>query len=856
LPLPVAQGGTNATAAGVTAAHNIGAAAQGANSDITSLTGLTTPLSVAQGGSGTATPSLVPGNNVTITGSWPNQTITASGGGGGSSPINLLPNQTGNYNAQGFRLTNVGAPTTSGDTLVQASPASVTTMTATTSMTSPFYQNSAPNPAASGLVRDVNAATSLAARNAANTADIPEIGTTSDNTVHVGGVGALGISLDNSSSVSQGVMSSGAYIDKPQIDSAWKGNTEACANTWHSFTIAATATLTLSCPVDSFLHRLEYKIYQPTMGSTFTYNFVATNGGAIYTPLGGPMPAPCSSNGCYDQLEINWEPSRNIYSIQYIGSFAPLSVGSTTCGGTTCYYVDSVGGSDSNSGSIVSPFQNIGPSSKVQSLITAGISPGTQFLFKAGDTWTAGGTGWSGTSTSPAINLPSGTNGTAVSPIVFTAYGSGAAPVIDGASGTAQACFWANVAGGSPPGTPAFSYITINGFECKSVYAEAVDIEQSYSSLGTAGMPGITVQNMNIHNTGSGCATTTGTCTTSFAGGTITSSVASGGNVTLTVPTGNPFVSGQTVTIYNNGGVHNGTFTLTSGTNATTLIYADASGTSCSSSCGGSQYTSGVCGPQCGQLQYYDHNAIGGGAMFSNNTVLNTGGFNAVSIDGDLSSPLASNNTIGNFRAHGISFRRTKTGTMLNNSCSEAIVANGNTTCYYGENNTNGPTNATVAAVTFQGNVAYSNNSDLSNGFGCEPGTGTLNIICHAYNNTFYGGGVTALIKTAATSLTSWDVRNNIADTADPMFVCNTANYNACGEMATWDYNDDGGKTGGSTAASTWTNMTGQGAHDILNKDPLYVSQSTGNFHLSAGSPCLNTGLTGLTQGNNDIGAF
>jgi hypothetical protein len=49
-PLPVANGGTNATSAGATAAHNIGAAALGANSDITSLSGLTTALSVAQGG--------------------------------------------------------------------------------------------------------------------------------------------------------------------------------------------------------------------------------------------------------------------------------------------------------------------------------------------------------------------------------------------------------------------------------------------------------------------------------------------------------------------------------------------------------------------------------------------------------------------------------------------------------------------------------------------------------------------------------------------------------------------------------------------------------------------------------------
>ena len=40
-------------------------------------------LAVANGGTGTATPSIVAGTNITVTGSWPNQTIAASGGGSG-----------------------------------------------------------------------------------------------------------------------------------------------------------------------------------------------------------------------------------------------------------------------------------------------------------------------------------------------------------------------------------------------------------------------------------------------------------------------------------------------------------------------------------------------------------------------------------------------------------------------------------------------------------------------------------------------------------------------------------------------------------------------------------------------------
>jgi hypothetical protein len=44
-------------------------------------------LDVANGGTGTITPALVAGTNVTITGTWPNQTINSSGGGGEGGPI-------------------------------------------------------------------------------------------------------------------------------------------------------------------------------------------------------------------------------------------------------------------------------------------------------------------------------------------------------------------------------------------------------------------------------------------------------------------------------------------------------------------------------------------------------------------------------------------------------------------------------------------------------------------------------------------------------------------------------------------------------------------------------------------------
>ena len=45
---------------------------------------LETPVAVANGGTGTATPGLIQGTGITITGAWPDQTINATGGSGNS----------------------------------------------------------------------------------------------------------------------------------------------------------------------------------------------------------------------------------------------------------------------------------------------------------------------------------------------------------------------------------------------------------------------------------------------------------------------------------------------------------------------------------------------------------------------------------------------------------------------------------------------------------------------------------------------------------------------------------------------------------------------------------------------------
>ncbi len=89
--LSVAQGGTGSTtAAGARA--NLAAAASGANSDITSLTGLTTALSVAQGGTGAATAAAARAN-LGAAASGANSDITSLSGL--TSPLSVAQGGTG-----------------------------------------------------------------------------------------------------------------------------------------------------------------------------------------------------------------------------------------------------------------------------------------------------------------------------------------------------------------------------------------------------------------------------------------------------------------------------------------------------------------------------------------------------------------------------------------------------------------------------------------------------------------------------------------------------------------------------------------------------------------------------------------
>jgi hypothetical protein len=90
----------------------LGTPTSGVATNLTGLpltTGVTGLLPVANGGTATATPSIVAGTNVTVTGTWPNQTIAASGGVGTVTSVALSGGTTG--------LTVSGSPITSSGTI-------------------------------------------------------------------------------------------------------------------------------------------------------------------------------------------------------------------------------------------------------------------------------------------------------------------------------------------------------------------------------------------------------------------------------------------------------------------------------------------------------------------------------------------------------------------------------------------------------------------------------------------------------------------------------------------------------------------------------------------------------------------
>ena len=127
----------------------LGTPASGTATNITGLplsTGVTGTLPVVNGGTGTTTPSIVAGTNITVTGTWPNQTVNSTASGSGTvtsvaatvpsvfsisgSPITTSGTLAITYSGTALPVVNGGTGVTTstgtGDTVLSTSPTLVT----------------------------------------------------------------------------------------------------------------------------------------------------------------------------------------------------------------------------------------------------------------------------------------------------------------------------------------------------------------------------------------------------------------------------------------------------------------------------------------------------------------------------------------------------------------------------------------------------------------------------------------------------------------------------------------------------------------------------------------------------------
>lgn len=151
-------------------------------------------------------------------------------------------------------------------------------------------------------------------------------------------------------------------------------------------------------------------------------------------------------------------------------------------------------------------------------------------------------------------------------------------------------------------------------------------------------------------------------------------------------------------------------------------------------------------------------------------------------------------------------------------------------------------------AVMIRNNILYQNGPDGGDGIKVQDERAHSFAL---YNNTIVGNSGDGISIDAA--LTTGDIRNNIA-VGNGLFGLKLTPD----ETISRDYNDL--FNNGSDGTKNFDGHHGPGKNSI-SADPLFVNAVAGDFHLQAGSPCLNTGdpapqFNNLDTTRNDIGVY
>jgi hypothetical protein len=160
-----------------------------------------------------------------------------------------------------------------------------------------------------------------------------------------------------------------------------------------------------------------------------------------------------------------------------------LALSGTTRAAT--YYVAATGSDSNNGTSSGTPWKTIAKVAGFQ----GSLKPGDKVLFNGGDVWNED-------------LILTACNGSSGNPIIFSTYGTGRA-IIDGSS-TIFACVEAR----QDTRTTNVSYLTVDNFECRNTTGYGITF---ITEAGNSAMPGITISNNYVHNTGPGACSGCGT---------------------------------------------------------------------------------------------------------------------------------------------------------------------------------------------------------------------------------------------------------------------------------------------------------------------------------------------------------